>query len=743
MIDRPRRGRELEDLLDVLGEADFLRLGIRHEDHFRFRARHGHVQESPRFRLFSFRADLFQRHVSGAAVLPGERLHLAAQDEAARLVDQKDFRRLQRELEIGQDDRVELQPLRRVDSQNAHRVAGLIDQRRLHLVGIAAPPRDLVDELPHRSAETLVIRKCDGANVFEMPQRSRPVRGCRIDRLDVACADDEVDDLRHGEMLRSRAERVECLEEGGVGFIDTRNLRIRQRKVRRPRRGDFRAAIERKRDRAQHRQQIDRCGTIEKEPRRRENIRNPAPLEDIEVVVEFRQPAEEQRVAAQIASSVCNPCRDRLRLGSEAIVPISKRRVDHSDRGIRFDGRLHGSETVVRRPENVRIVSGIIEQLREDGVDGIEQRRIAAVLIEQFAMLGSRRDQLAREGVVGLGIGAAETVDRLLRIADHNRPSVDERAASIARQPVDDPRLHAIRVLKLVDEDVVELAAHALDDAFVVEDGQRSQQQIVEIDDAALALLAIEEGQETAHHRQQRHRCAMRRQPVVDAVALVLVGAQHADRFVELGFPPFRQIARANRVRDRLQIFEPHIDVASSARRRMIAQVVADAGNRIGIAAAQPLDGDEQLVLDQIERAKVVRIVEEQIAPVDQRQDDVADQEEVADMFEQHFPIAPDLRRRMEPRLLVNPRVVQLAVQERALESFDDRELRIESGLDGELPKDGLAERVDRLRAKRLDARQLRGTRSLVRVALVRRHLEKRRGGADRPRCVFARIEAQ
>jgi hypothetical protein len=56
----------------------------------------------------------------------------------------------------------------------------------------------------------------------------------------------------------------------------------------------------------------------------------------------------------------------------------------------------------------------------------------------------------------------------------------------------------------------------------------------------------------------------------------------------------------------------------------------------------------------------------------------------------------------MEARFLVHPGVVQLAVEKRAFEAFDDRELRIEPGFDRKLAEEALAEGVDRLRAKRL-----------------------------------------
>ena len=97
----------------------------------------------------------------------------------------------------------------------------------------------------------------------------------------------------------------------------------------------------------------------------------------------------------------------------------------------------------------------------------------------------------------------------------------------------------------------------------------------------------------------------------------------------------------------------------------------------------------------------------------------------------------------MQARLVVDPRVVQLAVKQRALEAFDDRELRIESGLDRKLAQKVLAERMDRLRAQRFDAPELRDAGAVIRVALSGRNFEQRRGGTDRPRNAFAGIESQ
>src|SRR5213076_3624960 len=84
----------------------------------------------------------------------------------------------------------------------------------------------------------------------------------------------------------------------------------------------------------------------------------------------------------------------------------------------------------------------------------------------------------------------------------------------------------------------------------------------------------------------------------------------------------------------------------------------------------------------------------------------------------------------VEARLRVDPGIVDVAVEHRALEALDDAELRVEAGLDRELPQQQLAERVDRLRAQVVDARELRLARAAGRIG----DLVKRPRGSGRPR---------
>ena len=102
-------------------------------------------------------------------------------------------------------------------------------------------------------------------------------------------------------------------------------------------------------------------------------------------------------------------------------------------------------------------------------------------------------------------------------------------------------------------------------------------------------------------------------------------------------------------------------------------------------------------------------------------------------MVEEDLPLVQRCDIRARARLFVQPGVVQLPVEQRALEAFDDLELRIEAGLDRIHPQQRLAEGVNRLRAQRVDPRELLGTGAAERLAAVGRHFEQRTRRAARP----------
>ena len=150
------------------------------------------------------------------------------------------------------------------------------------------------------------------------------------------------------------------------------------------------------------------------------------------------------------------------------------------------------------------------------------------------------------------------------------------------------------------------------------------------------------------------------------------------------------------------------------------------------VAAAQRKERGAERFGAEREIAEVVAGLVEEIAPVDEREDHVADLEEITGVREEHLPLAQCLGRRLRARLLVDPGVVQLRMQQRPLEPFDDLELRIEACLDRELPQERLAERVDGLRSEEVDTRELRAARAARSV--VGWDLHQRMGRVRRPR---------
>src|SRR6266498_2663182 len=99
-------------------------------------------------------------------------------------------------------------------------------------------------------------------------------------------------------------------------------------------------------------------------------------------------------------------------------------------------------------------------------------------------------------------------------------------------------------------------------------------------------------------------------------------------------------------------------------------------------------------------------------------------------MSEEQLPLCELRGLGMEARLGIDPGVVDVAVEHRALEALHDAELRVEAGLDRELPQQHLAERVDGLRAEPVDARELRLAGAARRIG----DLVKWPRGAGRPR---------
>src|SRR6185295_8671843 len=104
-----------------------------------------------------------------------------------------------------------------------------------------------------------------------------------VDALDAGGGDDQADELLDGEVAGGFAEgghrALEGLPGGSRGRLFAglpqdalRDLDVGQREVGGAGGGDLRAAVERIGDGAQHGEEVDGGGTIEEEPRRREDV---------------------------------------------------------------------------------------------------------------------------------------------------------------------------------------------------------------------------------------------------------------------------------------------------------------------------------------------------------------------------------------------------------------------------------------------------------------------------------------
>jgi len=94
---------------------------------------------------------------------------------------------------------------------------------------------------------------------------------------------------------------------------------------------------------------------------------------------------------------------------------------------------------------DTRIDEGALARLRVQRVDGCEQRRPRTEVVRQRR----RFDRVAARGEVGVHVAAAETVDRLLGIADQKQCRLGTAAAEHA---VEDLPLAHVGVLELVHQ---------------------------------------------------------------------------------------------------------------------------------------------------------------------------------------------------------------------------------------------------------------------------------------------------
>src|SRR5207244_622273 len=159
------------------------------------------------------------------------------------------------------------------------------------------------------------------------------------------------------------------------------------------------------------------------------------------------------------------------------------------------------------------------------------------------------------------------------------------------------------------------------------------------------ALLGIEACDETAREREKRDRSAMLDEHVVNRVALVFVHAEDADGDVAR---IAMQILGADRIRDRREVFDPGLDAAAALRRLRWAKRIVD--RALFRTAADDADGFFELWLHLRDVTEGVLVVQQKIAPLEEREDAAAREEEIVGVVEQVFPLAHDLRRRFHAR---------------------------------------------------------------------------------------------
>ena len=135
--------------------------------------------------------------------------------------------------------------------------------------------------------------------------------------------------------------------------------------------------------------------------------------------------------------------------------------------------------------KDIRVAIASIEERNADLIQCFDELRRASILIDEQAWTFAVLQQRSREPRVRFRVGAAKRVDRLLRIAHHGDPSGDEVSSGIRGEPRQNLRLDAIGILKLIDEDEIELIADAIKYRGVSQKPARAQQEAIEIEEAA------------------------------------------------------------------------------------------------------------------------------------------------------------------------------------------------------------------------------------------------------------------
>ena len=151
---------------------------------------------------------------------------------------------------------------------------------------------------------------------------------------------------------------------------------------------------------------------------------------------------------------------------------------------------------------------------REGGVDGALDVRPGAKTGAQRHAFSARRLQHLVYAAINSHVGAPETIDRLLRVADQkelpgNRANFAPVRLSgiVGRQQQQDLGLQRIGVLKLVDEDPFEALLKARPHLWVIPDEiSRLEQKIEKVERAGLGFCGFIRAHAAAQFLAQRRR---------------------------------------------------------------------------------------------------------------------------------------------------------------------------------------------------------------------------------------------
>ncbi len=148
----------------------------------------------------------------------------------------------------------------------------------------------------------------------------------------------------------------------------------------------------------------------------------------------------------------------------------------------------------------------------EHRVQRLDEPSRRAVVALQRNDVSAAVDELALGAKVGVHVGAAEAVDRLLRVADQAKHGA--RARALEERATEDAPLRLVGVLKFVDERVLPSLAHRVGERAAARTSQRlldEPQHVVEVVLPVLTLpsreLALDPGQDRVGERRRKRRC--------------------------------------------------------------------------------------------------------------------------------------------------------------------------------------------------------------------------------------------